>query len=335
MGRKLGDHITTYTGKHFYPMDPDPEDLDIEDIAHALSFICRGNGQVRMFYSVAEHCINCALEAEARGYSRRVALACLLHDASESYMSDVPRPFKKYLKDYQEMEERLLSCIYKTFLGSDLTEEEQKKVKEIDNDLLAHDMLHLLGEGKTEELVQLKHPYSYGQDEMYEVDYNYRELYRRYSEMTDKEYVAVQNRKPVKLSVILEAIEMANDEWDYFLDLDTMEAVWLADPYLTGEKEEYEELTELMDEEPERFLRLPDKFEINDYSIMESFVYMLPEGRQQEQLKAAIQGRGAFRRFKDTVCALGMEQLWYSYEEDEHKKIAVKWCRENNLKYEE
>lgn len=335
MSGKLGDYIITYTGKHFYPMDPNPDDLDIEDIAHALSYICRGNGQVRTFYSVAEHCINCALEAEARGYSRRVALACLLHDASESYMSDVPRPFKKYLKDYKEMEDRLLSCIYKTFLGTDLTEEEQKKVKEIDDDLLAYDMLHLFRQGKQEELVQLKHSYSYGQNEMFEVDFNYRELYRKYAAMTDKEYEVIQNRKPVKLSTILEAIEMANEDWEYFLDLDTMETVWLADPNLTGEEEEYEELTELMDEEPERFLRLPGRFEINDYSIMESFVYMLPESRQQEQLEAAIQGRGAFRRFKDTVRRLGMEQLWYSYEEDEHKKIAAEWCKDNNLKYEE
>ena len=97
-------YITTYTGKHFDPANPDSELIDICDVAHALSLTCRGNGHVKTFFSVGQHCINCALEAEARGYSRRLVLACLLHDASEAYMSDVPRPFKPFLPQYQEAE---------------------------------------------------------------------------------------------------------------------------------------------------------------------------------------------------------------------------------------
>ena len=96
----MSDHIRTYTGKEFYPMEPDPDAICIEDIAHALPMICRGNGHVHSFWSVGEHCICCAKEAEARGFSNRVILACLLHDASECYMSDVPRPFKKELGFY-------------------------------------------------------------------------------------------------------------------------------------------------------------------------------------------------------------------------------------------
>ena len=93
----MGDCITTYTGKHFDPTHPDEELICIEDIAHALSLLCRGNGHVRTFFSVGQHCILCAKEAEARGYSGRLILASLLHDASECYMSDVPRPFKKFV----------------------------------------------------------------------------------------------------------------------------------------------------------------------------------------------------------------------------------------------
>ena len=99
-------YIRTYTGKKFYPMDPQPESIDIRDIAHALSLVCRGNGHVNRFFSVARHCINCAMEAEARGYSTRVIMACLLHDASEAYMSDVPRTFKQFMGEYMEQEER-------------------------------------------------------------------------------------------------------------------------------------------------------------------------------------------------------------------------------------
>ena len=114
----MGDCITTYTGKHFDPTHPDEELICIEDIAHALSLLCRGNGHVRTFFSVGQHCILCAKEAEARGYSGRLILASLLHDASECYMSDVPRPFKKSLPEYRKQEEALLNIIYQKYLGS-------------------------------------------------------------------------------------------------------------------------------------------------------------------------------------------------------------------------
>lgn len=56
--------ITTYTGKHFDITNMDPAAIGIEDIAHALSLICRGNGHVRTFYSVGQHCLQCAYETE-------------------------------------------------------------------------------------------------------------------------------------------------------------------------------------------------------------------------------------------------------------------------------
>lgn len=139
-------YITTYTGRHFYPTNPNSDDIVIEDIAHALPLLCRGNGHVNKFWSVAEHCICCAKEAEARGLSERMILACLLHDASECYMSDVPRPLKEELAVYEDYEESLLQMIYEKFLGSDLTEEEQDLVEAIDDDMLWYDLKNLLGE---------------------------------------------------------------------------------------------------------------------------------------------------------------------------------------------
>ena len=81
-------YITTYTGKHFDPIQPEPGLFDLTDISHALSLLCRGNGHMKHFYSVAQHSIACAEEAKARGYSARVQLGCLLHDASEAYLGD-------------------------------------------------------------------------------------------------------------------------------------------------------------------------------------------------------------------------------------------------------
>ena len=126
----MADYITTYTGKHMIPTDPRPEDFRIEDIAHALSLICRGNGQVKTFFSVGQHCIACAKEAAVRDLPQRIILACLLHDAGESYLSDVPRPFKKTQPAYQELENAL--------------------VKEIDDIMLWYDLKTLLNEVQSE-----------------------------------------------------------------------------------------------------------------------------------------------------------------------------------------
>lgn len=146
----MSDCITTYTGRHFDPLYPQADLICIEDVAHALSLICRGNGHVKSFFSVGQHCILCAREASARGYSSRLSLAALLHDASECYMSDVPSPFKKSLTDYLKQEEKLLEVIYIKYLGSALSMEEEMKLKSIDNDLLWYDLKYLLGETPAE-----------------------------------------------------------------------------------------------------------------------------------------------------------------------------------------
>ena len=146
----MPDYITTYTGIRFYPAQPDAEGVCIEDIAHALSFLCRGNGHVSKFWSVAQHCILCAREAAAREWPDRLVLACLLHDASECYLSDVPRPFKKEMPTYREHEARLLNMIYERYLGTPLTEEEERMVRQIDDGALYYDLKELLHNEQSE-----------------------------------------------------------------------------------------------------------------------------------------------------------------------------------------
>lgn len=175
----MADHITTYGGTHFEPTEPDIRKIHITDIAHALSLLCRGNGHVKIFFSVGQHCIRCAREAEARGYSERVVLACLLHDASEAYMSDVPRPFKKYLKEYKVFENRLLDVVYTKYLGSTLTEEEERLVKSVDDDLLYYDMLYLLGEYMSDTAPKLMTEFDYEFIPFEVVEKEYLELFER------------------------------------------------------------------------------------------------------------------------------------------------------------
>ena len=175
----MSDCITTYTGKHFNPVSPDPDRVCIEDIAHALSLICRGNGHVKTFFSVGQHCINCAKEAEARGLSARMVLACLLHDASECYMSDVPRPFKKSLKEYNRQEEILLNVIFEKYLGSILTEEEQRIVKEIDDAMLWFDLKYLLNESVPEEEPEVHIAIDYTVQPFERTEREYLDLFQR------------------------------------------------------------------------------------------------------------------------------------------------------------
>ena len=127
--------MTTYSGRKFDPMQMTPGDVYIEDIAHALSLLCRGGGQLTYFYSVGQHSLNCATEAKARGWSERQQLACLLHDASEGYISDIIRPVKIYLTNYLEIEDQIMSVIWQHF-QLELTPEEHKKWKQIDDEIL-------------------------------------------------------------------------------------------------------------------------------------------------------------------------------------------------------
>ncbi|MCL2014504.1 MAG: phosphohydrolase [Oscillospiraceae bacterium] len=130
------EYMTTFTGNDFAPFSPDIDKIKIEDIAHALSLTCRANGHFEQFYSVARHCLNCAAEANARGLSVRLQIACLLHDGSEAYISDIVRPVKKHLDKYLQAEKTLQDMIYKKFLGSLLSDEELSIIKRIDNDML-------------------------------------------------------------------------------------------------------------------------------------------------------------------------------------------------------
>ena len=142
----MKDYITTYTKKHVCVLEPRKEDIDINDIAHALTMLTRAGGHFSKFYSVAQHSICCALEAVERGYSTKVAMACLLHDGSEAYLSDITRPLKKNLPEYLKAEEKIQNMIYEVFLGEPLTKEEQEQVGMVDDAMLFHEFKYYMNE---------------------------------------------------------------------------------------------------------------------------------------------------------------------------------------------
>lgn len=104
-----GDWIQLASGRQFWPMDPRPNEVFIDDVAHALSMLCRFGGHCLRFYSVAEHCVLLARHAAPQG--RNVAFWALMHDASEAYLVDVPRPLKPFLVGYGAAEDRILQAI--------------------------------------------------------------------------------------------------------------------------------------------------------------------------------------------------------------------------------
>ena len=141
-GKGSGENgwITTYTGKKFYPLSPNPEDVDILDIAHALSLMCRFNGHCRVHYSVAQHSVHASL----LGQTRQVCLWGLLHDAAEAYLPDVCRPVKMAFKHFKEWEENILNAVAARYYLPFPTEEEQKEIKRIDNQLVVTEGRDLL-----------------------------------------------------------------------------------------------------------------------------------------------------------------------------------------------
>ena len=151
MEQKKTNYLKTYMGKRVDPIEVEAEDITLEDIAHALSLMCRGNGQVIHFYSVGQHCINCAKEAKARGWNVRLQLGCLLHDAAEAYMSDLITPIKVHMPKYYEIEERFLKAVYEKFGLSDLSAQEWEMIMDVDRALLIYDLVELLKEPVPEE----------------------------------------------------------------------------------------------------------------------------------------------------------------------------------------
>jgi len=141
----MTNYIFTHSKTKFYPLKPITADISIKDIAHSLSLLARANGHFTHFYSVAQHSVNCTIEAKKRDFSTRVQLGCLLHDASESYIADLTRPVKLHLTEYSEIEETLQNAIYEKFGLGDLTAAEKQQIKLVDDALLYHEFIALMG----------------------------------------------------------------------------------------------------------------------------------------------------------------------------------------------
>lgn len=139
----------------------------------------------------------------------------------------------------------------------------------------------------------------------------------------------------IPLNIIINAIEMANEEWNQYLDVENLEIVSLPEYPFAGEyEEEDQKLADLIEEGWQvRFFKLPDQYDIHVYSMMEEFVWSLPSGGLQETMENAIRGKGAFRRFKDALIRFGIEREWYDFRDEKYKEIAIEWCKDHGFDY--
>ena len=129
--------IQTRHGNQFDPKTSKISHIDINDIAHALSNICRYTGHTRRFYSVAEHSVlTYRLAAFHWPNDLEVQWACLLHDATEAYIGDISTPLKQLLPNFNEIEKILAESIADEF-NIKTTRDIQRKVKQVDKEALA------------------------------------------------------------------------------------------------------------------------------------------------------------------------------------------------------
>lgn len=108
--KKLTAWTQTYTGKQFTPYDPQPHQIDIEDIAHSLSMQCRFNGHIKRFYSVAEHAVYVSYLV-----SPVAQLKALHHDDPEAWIGDMVAPLKWTFPEFQTLEDNLMRVVESKF----------------------------------------------------------------------------------------------------------------------------------------------------------------------------------------------------------------------------
>lgn len=136
---RVGDFMQTFTARQFWPLDARPDEVHIEDIAHALSLQCRYAGHCKKFYSVAEHSV--LIANWIWWYSSRTdALTGLLHDATEAYLVDMPRPVKRSMHEYRFHEAALWKVIAERY---GLPEVMPNIVHEADSRIIADELVNM------------------------------------------------------------------------------------------------------------------------------------------------------------------------------------------------
>jgi len=150
----------------------------------------------------------------------------------------------------------------------------------------------------------------------------------------------------VKLSDILQALEMAHDEMSCYLDRSTGQVLPISDEefraaeddepldqYPEWQHEIIELAKKILGDMDNRYLHLPSKHDIHEWNVMNHFCLSIEDEETCNTLLNAIHGPGAFRMFKDCIHRMGIQDDWYKFREEAFRDIAIGWCEENNVEY--
>ena len=147
----------------------------------------------------------------------------------------------------------------------------------------------------------------------------------------------------ISLREVVEAMEALSDDWVSYLDPDSGEIITVTEEERRlAEDESLDDVPEWQREvlpkiravlESGRFLELPDRFDINEWSIMEGFARGQDNDRIRQELQDAIHGAGAFRMFRSLIRRLGIEQNWYQFREERLAEIAREWLEAHKVPY--
>lgn len=132
----------------------------------------------------------------------------------------------------------------------------------------------------------------------------------------------------VKLSEVVDAMNSTNNEIEYYYNPDK-EEIFMSNIGDFNNLDE-DELDELF----EKSIILPTRYDIHEYDIMVRFVETITDTRLQNQLYISLNGKGAFRRFKDTCINFNIIDDWYKFRDEKYKEIAISWCQKNNIEFE-
>lgn len=158
----------------------------------------------------------------------------------------------------------------------------------------------------------------------------------------------MKNNKPVKLDDLVSEIELQIDDTFTFINTKTGEVITLMreeigaaedekplEKFPEWQRENIEKAISIIEDEDGVYVDFSLRNDLNEYEIMEEFIVGLKDQNIREELYEAIQGRGAFRRFKDGIIEHGVDKQWYKYKENKINELVIEWCKEHEIEIQE
>ncbi len=151
--------------------------------------------------------------------------------------------------------------------------------------------------------------------------------------------------KQVTLAELIDALDMQNDQISAYLDRDTGTVGMIgedivslsrqneSDQWADWERELIEVLRRI-EEGSQRYVQLPTQRDVHEWDIMRRFCETVEDARSRDYLERALDGRGAYRRFKDALDRDGLLQRWFDFKRNALRELAVEWCEDNDVVFD-